>query len=68
MDQPESEHASQLFTVRVWLEEVAQEHTEWRGQLLHVNSGEVRYFRDWQTLIVRLLAMLPDVPPTSHEE
>ena len=70
MENPESQHASQLFTVRLWLEEIEQGHTEWRGQLLHVPSGETRYFRDWQALIAHLLAQLPEAksiqsrPPT----
>jgi hypothetical protein len=68
MDQPESQHASQLFTVRLWLEEIEHGHTEWRGQLLHVSSGEVRYFRDWQPFITLLLGLLPDAKPMQHEE
>jgi hypothetical protein len=51
-------HRSHLFTVRLWLEDLGEGRTEWRGQVRHVLSGEVRYFRDWPTLITLLLAML----------
>ena len=42
---------SQLFTVRVWREELGEGRSEWRGQVQHVLSGETRHFRDWQTLV-----------------
>ncbi len=41
----------QLFTVRVWLEDLGDGRSEWRGKVQHTLSGEVRYFRDWQTLV-----------------
>ena len=49
---------SQLFTVRVWREELADEQHEWRGKVQHVNSGEAFYFRRWSELGVRLEAWL----------
>jgi hypothetical protein len=55
---------SQLFTVRLWVENLGDGRTEWRGQVQHVISGETRYFREWPTLIAWLVAMLPD--PESH--
>jgi hypothetical protein len=54
---PESRHRSQLFTVRVWLEDLGDGRSEWRGKVQHVLSGEVRYFRDWATLIAALQEM-----------
>jgi hypothetical protein len=51
-------HGSHLFTVRLLLEDLGDSRTEWRGQVQCVLSGEVRYFRDWPTLIALLLAML----------
>src|SRR5437588_12308299 len=51
MDMKQQQYDSQLFTVRVWLEELANGQTEWRGKVQHVTSGEVRYFRDWATLV-----------------
>ena len=43
-----------LFMVRVWLEDLGDGNTEWRGQVKHVLSGEVRYFREWKTLLAFL--------------
>lgn len=51
MDMNQQQYTSQLFTVRVWLEELGNGQTEWRGKVQHVTSGEVRYFRDWSTLV-----------------
>jgi hypothetical protein len=48
---PESAQRSQLFTVRVWLEDLGDGRSEWRGKVQHTLSGEARYFRDWQTLV-----------------
>jgi hypothetical protein len=36
--------------LRLWLEDLGSGQTDWRGKVQHVNSGEVRYFRDWPTL------------------
>ena len=48
---PESLHHSQLFTVRVWLEDLGDGRCEWRGKVQHTLSREACYFRDWQTLV-----------------
>ena len=47
----QSQHHSQLFTVRVWLEDLGDGRSEWRGKVQHTLSGEACYFRDWQTLV-----------------
>ncbi len=39
-----------LFMVRVWLEDLGEGKTEWRGKIQHVLSGDVCYFRDWQIM------------------
>ncbi len=41
---------SHLFMVRLWLEEIGDGQTDWRGSVQHINSREARYFRDWPTL------------------
>lgn len=41
---------SQLFMVRVWLEDLGDGNTEWRGRVQCVANGEVFYFRDWQNM------------------
>ena len=51
MDMQQQQHTSHLFMVRLWLEELGNGQREWRGKVQHVTSGEVRYFRDWPTLI-----------------
>jgi len=51
----ESPHRSQLFTVRVWHEDLGEGGSEWRGKVQHTLSGEVCYFRDWQTLVTFLV-------------
>lgn len=58
MNTSRQHYHSHLFTVRLWLEDLGEGRTEWRGQVRHVLSGEVRYFRDWPALITLLLAML----------
>jgi hypothetical protein len=49
---------SQLFTVRLWREELGNGRSEWRGQAQHALSRETRYFRDWQTLAAFLAEQL----------
>lgn len=41
---------SQLFTLRVWVEDVGNGRSEIRGVLKHVLTEEIYYFRDWNTL------------------
>jgi hypothetical protein len=48
---------SQLFTVRVWREDLGEGRAEWRGRIQHVLSGEARYFRDWSGLAEQMRAM-----------
>jgi hypothetical protein len=49
--------ASHLFTVRLWREDLGDDHMEWRGQVTHALSSEVHYFRRWDELSAHLLAM-----------
>ncbi len=49
---------SQSFILRLWLEDLGEGSAEWRGKMQSVLSGEVRYFRDWHTLITSLDEML----------
>ncbi len=49
---------SQLFTVRLWYEDLGDGRSEWRGQVQHTLSRETRYFRDWPTLIAFLAEQL----------
>jgi hypothetical protein len=57
-DQPQ--HRSQLFTVRIWPEDLGDGRAEWRGRVQHVLSGEAHYFREWPALVAALSAMLAE--------
>ena len=59
----QQQHSSYLFMLRLWREELGGDEIEWRGKVQHVTSSEVRYFRDWPTLIAFLLQMLSDSEP-----
>ena len=61
MDKGQVHHRSHLFTLRIWSEALGDGRAEWRGKVQHVYSGEVRYFRDWSTLVTFLLEMLPQL-------
>ena len=61
MKQDELTHATHLFTVRVWLEKLDHDRTEWRGKVQHVLSGEGRAFRDWPTLVAFFVAKLQEI-------
>ncbi len=60
MDRYNQNHQSHFFTVHVWQEELGNGQSEWRGKVQHVHSGEVRYFREWSTLVTALLKMLTE--------
>ncbi len=51
MDAQPPAHPSHLFTLRVWCEDLGDGKVEWRGQVRHVLSGRVSYFRDWLSLV-----------------
>lgn len=58
---------SQLFTVRVWLEDLGEGRSEWRGQVQHVLGGETRYFRDWETLVAFIVERGAPICPVASE-
>jgi hypothetical protein len=62
----QQQHSSHLFTLRLWREELGGGETEWRGKVQHVTSGEVRYFREWPTLIAFLEQVLSGSEPDTH--
>lgn len=68
MDRPSQSARSHLFTIRVWQEEVKNDQIEWRGKVQLVTSGEVRYFREWETLVPLLLTMLSESLPGIERE
>lgn len=50
---------SQLFTVRIWREDLGDGRCEWRGQVKNLASGEAHYFRNWAVMVEKLQKMLP---------
>lgn len=51
MDEYKGTLSGTLFTLRLWTEQPGDDQIEWRGQLRHVLSGEVRNFRTWEGLL-----------------
>lgn len=66
MDGSSRSPRSHLFTVRVWKEEVRNGQIEWRGKVQLVTGGDVRYFRDWATLVPLLITMLSELDSLSE--
>ena len=60
LERDEKLSRSLLFTMRVWLEDLGEGKTEWRGKVQLVEDGQVFYFRDWQVLITNLQTLLED--------
>jgi hypothetical protein len=60
MNQEYAYGQSQLFTVRLWKEDLDEEHNEWRGKLQHVSSGEAYYFKAWEEMIELILRLLAE--------
>lgn len=56
MNKPGS-YRSHLFTLRLWLESNAHHPNEIRCKVQDLQSGEVRYFGNWPTLIAYLDAV-----------
>jgi hypothetical protein len=63
MDTENPFYRSHLFTIRVWEEEIRTDQSEWRGKIQLFTNGEVRYFRDWASLVPILLTMLSESEP-----
>lgn len=51
---------SYLFTLRIWPEALGDGHTEWRGQLKYLPTGEIYYFREWSQLQELIRNWAPD--------
>jgi hypothetical protein len=66
MNRSRAPYEQHLLTVRVWREWLDAEHSEWRGELKHTGTGEVRYFRTTQGLPDALQTMLDDASAELH--
>ena len=51
---------SQLFTIRLWMEQLDERRREYRGQAKHVLTGVSRNFRDWLDLQAFLIETLDE--------
>jgi hypothetical protein len=67
VDKPNLRPRSHLFSVRVWEEEIGIDQTELRGKIQLLTNGDVRYFRDWATLVPLLLKMLSESEPDRQQ-
>lgn len=65
MDEDRHTARSQLFTVRLWVEDLGEGRAEWRGKVQHARSGEASYFRDWPSLVAFLGERLAGPPGVS---
>jgi hypothetical protein len=45
---------SHLFLVRIWMEDLGEGESEWRGRVQDVMRGESAYFRNFQGLVLVL--------------
>ncbi|HET9493033.1 MAG TPA: hypothetical protein VFR15_02265 [Chloroflexia bacterium] len=54
----QNEYRSELFTLRVWPEEITGGQVEWRGKIQRVTSGESTYFHSWEAMMSFLLTTL----------
>lgn len=55
---------SQLFALRVWVEDVGNGRSEIRGILKHVLTGEIYHFRNGNTLSQLIESVI--TPPQEH--
>lgn len=46
---PKNPQRAYLFTVRLWAEELGGSRAEWRGRVEYTPTGDIRYFREWET-------------------
>lgn len=49
-----------LFTIRLWRESINKDQEEWRGEIKHLYTQEVRYFRRWDELAELVPEMLSE--------
>ena len=56
-----------VFTIRVWVEALDQEHSEWRGRVEYLSSErQSAYFRSWDSLISFLEEVLSNNESDAH--
>ena len=58
----------QIFTLHMWQETIGADESEWRGQVKHIPSGRVRYFRNAHSLYDALMTLICEEQATSGDE
>ena len=58
MQDPSRSPSTNLFTLRLWQEPLGDDRCEWRGEVKHLLTGEVRYFRRWEEIATLVPEML----------
>ncbi len=58
MNDPARSPPVNLLTLRLWQEPLGDGRQEWRGEIKHLFTGEVRYFRRWDELAMLVPKML----------
>ncbi len=64
MEERKRTDGTHVFSVRIWHEELGAGAQEWRGRVHDAESGENRYFRDWDTLLTFFQHALQSDQPT----
>lgn len=59
MDDKTNQVESHLFRIRLWVEDLGNGRSEWRGKVQHVLSGKEQYFRTWAELQRFMKSTLP---------
>ncbi|MCP4421270.1 MAG: hypothetical protein GY805_32055 [Chloroflexi bacterium] len=62
MNEKQEGTRSQMFTLRVWVEDVGDGRIEYRGTIKHILTGETHHFRDWAALTQLIKASMTAAP------
>ncbi len=68
MDEGRLSHRSELFTVRLWPEDLGENRIEWRGRVQHALGGQTGYFREWSGLVTFIAQVLAPGEVKSNPE
>ena len=65
--EPKTHDNARTFIVRMWLEDLGDGRTEWRGRVQDVQTGKVTFFRDWERLATTIQEMLASGTSDIHD-
>ena len=65
-----NKYHSQLFTLRLWIEQTGPDSNDIRIRVQHVLSGEVRYFRNWTDVAAFVMQVIqnPEIKRQTKKE